>query len=68
MSVLSVFWNSFKNVIWETWVLSLVGKIPLEKGKANPLQYSGLKNSMDYIVHGVPKSWIQLSDFHFQKI
>ena len=65
MSVLSVFWNSFKNMIWETWVLSLVGKIPLEKGKANPLQYSGLKNSMDYIVHGDTKNQIQLSNFDF---
>ena len=30
-----------------------------------PLQYSGLENSMDCIVHGVAKSWTQLSDFHF---
>ena len=30
-----------------------------------PLQYSGLENSMDCIVHGVTKSWTQLSDFHF---
>ena len=28
-----------------------------------PLQYSGLENSMDSIVHGVAKSWTQLSDF-----
>ena len=33
-------------------------------GKGYPLQYSGLENSMDYIVHGVPKSWTRLSDFH----
>ena len=26
------------------------------KGKAYPLQYSGLENCMDYIVHGVAKS------------
>ena len=32
-----------------------------------PLQYSGLENSLDYIVLGVAKSWTQLSDFHFQK-
>ena len=31
-----------------------------------PLQYYGLKNSMDCIVHGVSKSWIRLSNFHFQ--
>ena len=36
---------------------------PPEEGKGYPLQYSGLKNSMDYIVHGVTKSWTQLSDF-----
>ena len=30
-----------------------------------PLQYSGLENSMDYIVHGVTKSQTRLSDFHF---
>ena len=29
-------------------------KIPLEKGY--PLQYSGLENSMDCVVHGVAKS------------
>ena len=28
----------------------------LEKGKAYPLQYSGLENSMDCLVHGVVKS------------
>ena len=33
--------------------------------KGYPLPYSGLENSMDYIVHGVTKSWTQLSDFHF---
>ena len=26
------------------------------KGKGYPLQYSGLENSMDYIVHGVTES------------
>ena len=36
------------------------------EGKGYPLQYSGLANSMDCIVHGVTKSWTQLSDFHFQ--
>ena len=32
-----------------------LGRSPGE-GKGYPLQYSGLKNSMDYIVHGVTKS------------
>ena len=34
-------------------------------GKGYPLQYSGLENSMDYIVHGVAKSQTRLSIFHF---
>ena len=29
------------------------------------LQYSGLENSRDCIVHGVAKTWTGLSDFHF---
>ena len=36
-----------------------------EEGKGYPVQYSGLENSMDYAVHGVAESRIQLSDFHF---
>ena len=34
-----------------------LGKSPREE-KGNPLQYSGLENSMDCIVHGVAKSQI----------
>ena len=30
-----------------------------------PLQFSGLENSMDSIVHGVAKSRTRLSNFHF---
>ena len=41
-----------------------LGRSPGE-GKGYPLQYSGLENSMNYIVHGVTKSQTQLSDFHF---
>ena len=41
-----------------------LGRSPGE-GKGYPLQYSGLENSMDYIVHAVTKSWTQLNDFHF---
>ena len=38
------------------------------KGNGNPLQYSCLGNSMERgalwaVVHGVAKSWIQLSDY-----
>ena len=40
-----------------------LGRSPGE-GKGYPLQYSVLENSMDYIVHGVTKSWAQLSDFN----
>ena len=35
------------------------------EGKGYPLQYSGLENSMECVVHGVAKSQTQLSDFHF---
>jgi len=41
-----------------------LGRAPGE-GKGYPFQYSGLENSMDCIVHGVAKSWKELSDFHF---
>ena len=41
-----------------------LGRFPGE-GNDYPLQYSGLENSRDCIVHGVAKSWTQLSDFHF---
>ena len=40
------------------------GRSPRE-GKGYPLQYSGLENTMAWIVHGVTKSQTQLSDFHF---
>ena len=35
------------------------------EGNSYPLQYSGLENSMDYIVHGVARSRTRLSNFHF---
>ena len=35
------------------------------EGNSYPLQYSGLENSMDCLVHGVTKSWTRLCDFHF---
>ena len=46
------------------------GSIPglgrsLGEGKGYLLQYSGLENPMDCIVHGVAKNQTQLSDFHF---
>ena len=47
----------------ETWIQDL--EDPLEKGDSYPLQYSGLENFMDCMVHGVTKSQTLLSDFHF---
>ena len=44
----------------EAWVQTLGWE-----GKGYPLQYSGLENSMNCIVHGVAKSRTLLSDFHF---
>ena len=41
-----------------------LGGSPRE-GKSYPLQYFGLENSMDCIVHGVAKGLTQLGDFHF---
>ena len=38
------------------------------EGKGYPLQYSGLENSMDCIVHGVAKSRTQLRDFQFHLV
>ena len=45
------------SAMWETWVGSLgwEDRSPGE-GKGYPLQYSGLENSKDCIVHGVAKS------------
>ena len=40
-----------------------LGRSPGE-GKGYPLQESGLENPIDYTVHGITKSWTQLSDFH----
>ena len=48
------------------WIPGL-GRSPGE-GKGYPLQYSGLENSTDCIVHGVSKSWTRLSDLHFTSL
>ena len=40
-----------------------LGRSPGE-GKGYPLQYSGLENSMDCIVHGVAKTQTRTSDLH----
>ena len=44
--------------------IPVLGTSPAEE-RGYPLQYSGLENAMDCIVHGVAKSWTTLSDFHF---
>ena len=44
-----------------------LGRSPGE-GKGYPLQYSGLENSTDSIVHGVAKSRTRLSGFHFTSL
>ena len=49
--------------------IPLLGRSPGE-GSGNPLQYSCLENPMDrgawwVTVHGVAKSWTQLSNFTF---
>jgi len=41
-----------------------LGRSPGE-GNGYPLQYSGLENSMDFVVHGVAKSRTGLNDFDF---
>ena len=43
-----------------------LGRSPGE-GEGYPLQYSGLENSMDYVVRGIAKTRTQLSDFHFHQ-
>ena len=45
-------------------LISGLGRSP-EEGNGYPLQYSGLENSMDGIVHGVAKRRTRLSNFHF---
>ena len=53
-----------------TWNVGDLGSIPglgrsPGEGKGYPLQYSGLENSMDCIVHRVAKSRTCLSNFYF---
>ena len=43
-------------------LIPALGRSPGE-GKGYALQYSDLENSMDHIIHGVARSWTQLSDF-----
>ena len=56
-----------KESAWNAGDLGLIPGLGRSPGERNgyPLQYSGLENSMDCIAHGVTKSQIWLSDFHF---
>ena len=53
------------DVIHSSVYIPGLGRSPGE-GKGYPLQYSGLENFRDCIVHGVTKSRTWLSNFHFQ--
>ena len=46
----------------ETWVRSLGWEDSPGEENSYPLQYASLKNSRDYIVHGVAESGTQLSN------
>ena len=50
--------------MWETWVWSLGWEDPLEKGTATHSSIPACRSPWT-IVHGIPKSWIWLSNFHF---
>ena len=56
--------KEFACSVGDLGLISGLGRSPGE-GKRYPLQYSGLENSVDYIVHGVTRSQTQLSNFHF---
>ena len=62
--------KNIKNSLLSTCNVGDLGLIPGSgispgEGKGYPLQYSGLKNSMDCIIHGVTKSQARLSKLHF---
>ena len=57
--------RDLRDVVW----IPGLGRSP-GGGNGNPLQYSCLENPMDRgawgaTVHGVTRSWTQLSSFHF---
>ena len=56
-----------KESICNTGDLGLIPGLGRSPGQGNgyPLQYSGLENSTDYIIHGVAKNGTRLSNFHF---
>ena len=54
-------------ILQEITLIPGLGRSP-GKGKGYALPYSGLENSMHYIVHGVAKSGTRLSDFPFTSV
>ena len=71
LMIVSLLWglpygSAGKEFICSVGDLGLIpglGRSPGE-GKSYPLQYSGLENSMNCVVHGVAKSQTRMSDFH----
>ena len=55
------------HLAWRSQNLLLVSS-RLQKQNGYPLQYSGLENSMECIVHGGAKSPTQVTDFHTHKL
>ena len=56
-------WTRLKRLSSSSSEIPGLGRSP-GKGKGYPLQYSGLENSMDCIVHGVAESQTRLREFH----
>ena len=48
--------KEFTCIVGDMGSIPGLGRSP-GKGKGYPLQYSGLENSIDCIVHGITKSW-----------
>ena len=70
MAWLVVYYGCFYQVLLFLCNVGDLGSIPglgrsFGEGNGYPLQYSGLENAMGCIIHGISKSWTQLSDFHF---
>ena len=63
--ILLKFLNRFPYLIFTTTLWDNGCYYSCFRDNGYPLQYSGLENSMDCIVHGVTKSWTQLNTFHF---
>ena len=55
--------KEFAYSVRDLGLIPRLGRSPGE-GKGSPLEYSGLENSMDFVVHVVVKSWTRLRDFH----